>query len=239
VSQDREALLEYVRGEVRRLMDLAAASAGATLPEHGYGWQVVAEGLTVRTHAAFADYVRALREERPVRLSQASLETLAIVAYRQPVTKPEMDHIRGVDCGATLRLLLDRGLVRMVGKRDEPGRPILYGTTREFLSFFNLPNLAQLPSLREFHELSADSQEELATFEQQQPTLVALSEQAKALHLGDEPAVAELDQAMTGLAATESTTRDALLQQGVVLVEEGVSESSAGATSPNEESRTT
>ena len=81
------------------------------------------------------------------------LETLAIVAYRQPVTRPEIDEIRGVDCGPVLKTLLERSLVRIIGKKEEVGRPILYGTTPEFLRTFSLQDLTELPTLREFHEL--------------------------------------------------------------------------------------
>src|SRR5262249_30145426 len=93
--------------------------------------------------------------------SRALMETLAIVAYRQPVTRPEMDEIRGVDCGPVLKTLLDRGLIRMIGKREEVGRPLLYGTTPEFLRTFSLPDLNELPTLHEFHELSADEMAEV------------------------------------------------------------------------------
>jgi segregation and condensation protein B len=93
---------------------------------------------------------------KPQRLTRAALETLAIVAYRQPVTRPEIEEIRGVDCGAVVKALLERRLVKILGKKEEPGRPILYGTTREFLEFFSLKDLASLPTLREFHELSEE-----------------------------------------------------------------------------------
>ena len=86
------------------------------------------------------------------------LETLSIVAYRQPITRPEIDDIRGVDCGPVLKTLLDRGLMRIIGKKEEVGRPMLYGTTPEFLRIFSLRDLTQLPTLREFHELSAEHQ---------------------------------------------------------------------------------
>jgi segregation and condensation protein B len=86
------------------------------------------------------------------------METLAIVAYRQPVTRPEVDDIRGVDCGPVLKTLLDRGLVRIIGKKEEVGRPMLYGTTQEFLRVFNLRDLTELPTLREFYDLSAEDQ---------------------------------------------------------------------------------
>jgi segregation and condensation protein B len=92
---------------------------------------------------------------RPQRLTRAMRETLSIVAYRQPITRPEIDDVRGVDCGPVLKTLLDRGLVRMIGKKEEVGRPILYGTTPEFLRIFSLRDLGELPTLREFHELNA------------------------------------------------------------------------------------
>jgi segregation and condensation protein B len=93
---------------------------------------------------------------KPHRLTRAALETLAIVAYRQPVTRPEVEEIRGVDSGAVMKALLERRLLKILGKKEEPGRPILYGTTREFLEFFALKDLASLPTLREFHELSEE-----------------------------------------------------------------------------------
>ena len=117
----------------------------------------LAGGYQFRTHPSSAEYVQRLIAGRPVRLSRAQLETLAIIAYRQPVTRPEIDEIRGVDCGGTLKLLLDRSLIRVLGKKEEPGRPLLYGTSREFLEFFNLKELRDLPTLREFHELSEES----------------------------------------------------------------------------------
>ncbi len=117
----------------------------------------VAGGWIFRTKAIFAPFVRDMTAEKPVRLSRAQLETLAILAYRQPVTRPEIDDIRGVDCGAVLKLLLERDLIRMMGKKEEPGRPILYGTTTAFLEFFGLKSLKDLPTLKEFTELNDDS----------------------------------------------------------------------------------
>jgi segregation and condensation protein B len=101
--------------------------------------------------------VQQLIAGRPVRLSRAQLETLAIIAYRQPITRPEIDDIRGVDSSATLKLLIDRMLIRALGKREEVGRPTLYGTTKEFLDFFSLGDLRELPTLREYSELTAES----------------------------------------------------------------------------------
>jgi segregation and condensation protein B len=113
----------------------------------------VAGGYQLRTNPENVAWVSRILAGKPPRLSRAMLETLAIVAYRQPITRPEIDEIRGVDCGPVLKTLLERGLVRMIGKKEEVGRPILYGTTPEFLRTFSLRDLTELPTLREFHEL--------------------------------------------------------------------------------------
>ncbi|HEX9103764.1 MAG TPA: SMC-Scp complex subunit ScpB, partial [Polyangia bacterium] len=125
----------------------------------------VAGGYQFRTNPENAQWVQKLLASKPVRLTRAQIETLAICAYRQPVTRPEIDEIRGVDSGGTLKTLLDRSLIRIVGKKEEPGRPILYGTTKEFLEFFNLRDLKDLPTLREFHELSEEHQAQVAALE--------------------------------------------------------------------------
>jgi segregation and condensation protein B len=113
----------------------------------------VAGGVQFRTNPVNGPWVSKLVAGRPVRLSRAMMETLAIVAYRQPITRPEIDEIRGVDSGPVLRTLLDRGLIRSLGKKEEVGRPLLYGTTPDFLKTFSMKDLTELPSLREFHEL--------------------------------------------------------------------------------------
>ncbi len=123
--------------------------SGIVLHEVAGGWQL-------RTSPDNADFARRFLRVKPQRLTRAALETLAIIAYRQPVTRPEIEEIRGVDCGAVVKALLERRLVKILGKKEEPGRPILYGTTKEFLEFFSLKDLASLPTLREFHELSEE-----------------------------------------------------------------------------------
>lgn len=175
--------------------------------------------MSFRSHPRYAHYLRAMRDERRVRLSKAALETLAIVAYRQPATKPEIDHIRGVDCGGTLRMLIDRNLVRIVGKREEPGRPLLYGTSKEFLSFFSISNLNELPSLREFHELNEESKAELDEFDGGS-SLEELSRQAKQFRLEEEPAVQALDEAVHSLDQQEHVAVDAFASQGIKIAPE-------------------
>ena len=140
--------------EVRELM----AELKQGYHDRGITLVEVANGWIFRTNPQFAPFVRQITGERPVRLTRAQVESLAIVAYRQPITRPEIDDIRGVDSGATLKLLLERDLVRILGKKDEPGRPILYGTTSQFLEFFGLKSLNDLPPLREATELSEESQ---------------------------------------------------------------------------------
>jgi segregation and condensation protein B len=110
----------------------------------------IAGGYQLRTLPEFAPYVaRFLSGQERTRLSRAALETLAIVAYRQPVTRPQVEAIRGVDVGGILRMFQERGLIKIVGQSDSPGRPFLYGTTSLFLEHFGLNNLSDLPRARE------------------------------------------------------------------------------------------
>jgi segregation and condensation protein B len=141
-----------------RVLGQAVESLRARREGSGIELAEVAGGFSLRTRVAHAPWVSKLLTGRPVRMSRALLETVAIIAYRQPITRPELDDIRGVDCGPVLKTLLDRGLVRIIGKKEEVGRPILYGTTAEFLRVFSLKDLTQLPTLRQFHELSAEHQ---------------------------------------------------------------------------------
>jgi segregation and condensation protein B len=115
-------------------------------------WEV-AGGYQLRTTASVAPYLRALHRERALRLTRAALETLAVIAYRQPVTRAEVEHVRGVDAGAVLKSLVDRKLVRIAGHREVPGRPLVYATTKRFLEVFGLLKLDDLPTLREVEEL--------------------------------------------------------------------------------------
>ena len=148
----------------------AAGTAGVALIDLGGRWQL-------RTEPQTGAYVRRLLQVKPLRLTRAALETLAIIAYRQPITRPEMEDLRGVDCGAVTKALLERKLIRILGKKDEPGRPLIYGTTKEFLELFNLRDLTQLPTLREFQELSEESRR-IVEDEAKTPVAAGLSELA-------------------------------------------------------------
>jgi segregation and condensation protein B len=127
----------------------------------GFVVEQVAGGYQFRTRPEHSRWLRRFRKSRAFRFSRQALETLAIVAYRQPVTRADIDYLRGVDSGGVLKTLLDKRLVRILGKKDIPGRPLLYGTSSEFLELFGLRDLGGLPSLKEFSDLSAELVEEL------------------------------------------------------------------------------
>ena len=133
-----------------RITELNAAYADA---RHAFEIWEVAGGYQLRSLPEFAPYLKQIQKTSPLRLSSAALESLAVVAYRQPVTRAEIDQVRGVDSGAVLRGLLDRDLIRIAGHRDLPGRPIVYATSRRFLEVFGLGKLGDLPDLRELEEL--------------------------------------------------------------------------------------
>jgi segregation and condensation protein B len=116
--------------------------------------QEVAGGFQFRTRPELSPWVKKLKSTKPHSLSPQAMETLAIVAYKQPIVKSEIESIRGVDVGAPLKGLLDKKLIRIVGRKDVPGKPIIYGTTRKFLEVFNLKDLMDLPNLRELKELN-------------------------------------------------------------------------------------
>ncbi|TYP00094.1 condensin subunit ScpB [Geothermobacter ehrlichii] len=116
----------------------------------------VAGGYQFRTDARWADWIRRANRNRPFRFSRAALECLAIIAYRQPVTRGDVEYLRGVDSGGVIKTLLDKRLIRILGKKDVAGRPLIYGTTREFLEVFGLHSLNDLPTLKEFSELDLD-----------------------------------------------------------------------------------
>jgi segregation and condensation protein B len=114
----------------------------------------VAGGYQLRTAKVNADWVKKFLGGRPARMGRATLETLAIIAYRQPITRAEIEAIRGVDVDGVINTLLDRSLIRAVARKDVPGRPFLYGTTPEFLQLFNLKDLSHLPTLKEMEEIT-------------------------------------------------------------------------------------
>jgi segregation and condensation protein B len=125
--------------------------------ERGIEIVEVSKGWQIRTHSKHSNWIQRLIEAKPKKLSKAALEALAIIAYRQPVTRTEVDQLRGVDSSAVIHTLLNFKLITTIGRRnDEQGKPLLLGTTDEFLSMFNLRDLVDLPTLRDLREIEID-----------------------------------------------------------------------------------
>lgn len=128
--------------------DYVSEDRGIQLVEVGGGYQI-------RTKPEFAEFIHQLSGPKPTRLSTPAIESLSIIAYRQPITRGEVDQIRGVDSGGVIKTLLERRLIKIVGRREEPGRPLLYATTSEFLELFGLNDLKELPPLQELEQRAA------------------------------------------------------------------------------------
>jgi segregation and condensation protein B len=153
-----DAILKSLEGEERERVKakLQELMEDFDRPQHGVQIRQVAGGYKFSSkpehHDVLRKFVKSLKP--PVRLSKPALETLAVIAYRQPVTLPEIDEIRGVDCGGVIHTLLEKKLIVTAGRKNVVGRPILYRTSRDFLVHFGLKDLGELPSLREFEELA-------------------------------------------------------------------------------------
>ena len=127
-------------------LEYEARPGGITLRE-------VAGGFQIRTRPEYARWIKRLIQPGAQRLSKPALETLAIIAYKQPIIRADIEYIRGVDCGGVLRMLLEKKLVRVLGRKEIPGRPMIYATTRQFLELFDLKDLKDLPSPKEIEAL--------------------------------------------------------------------------------------
>lgn len=124
---------------------------------HGFSLAEVAQGYQFRSKPEYGEWIRKLKRITPARLSQPALETLAIIAYKQPILRAEIESIRGVDVGGVLRLLLEKKLIKILGRKNVPGRPIIYGTTQRFLEVFSLKDISSLPTMEEIGELTDSS----------------------------------------------------------------------------------
>lgn len=189
--------------------DLKEAFARLRERQTGISVQEAAGGFVLRTVPEYGALVRALLQEKPQRLSTSQLECLSIVSYRQPVTRQEIEDIRGVDCSASLRRLLTLKLVKIMGKSQGIGRPLLYGTTKEFLEFFGFNSLHELPSLKEYQDLAKDKPVQETGEEPENMTLTDLfSEQllfSEERERQNMEALEDLDKALGVLAGTNST----------------------------------
>lgn len=161
---------ELARSRDQEILDaLAALSVRYRQGGHAFELSEAAGGWRLTSAGECAPWVRQLfPENRPTRLSAPALETMAIIAYRQPITRADVEAVRGVDAGGVMQTLLDRGLVRIAGRAELPGRPLLYATTQFFLDHFNLKSLSELPAFDELRKtlLTAEAAEPA----QDQPT---------------------------------------------------------------------
>ncbi len=137
-----------IRNALKVLLDEYESRKG------GFFLHEVAGGYQIRTRPEYTEWIKRLVKPNPRRISKAALETLAIIAYKQPVIRSDMEHIRGVDCGGVIRMLLERKLVRVLGRKKIPGRPLIYATTKQFLETFDLKDLKDLPTPKEIEELT-------------------------------------------------------------------------------------
>ena len=167
----KEPLLEE---EIARMLEVELPQAQAVIAElagqcDGRGLQVlkIAGGWQLCTRPEYAPFIARMHEPEQVKLSRAALETLAIIAYRQPITRPEIEAIRGVSVDGVVTKLMGFGLIEELGRKEAPGRPMLYGTTKEFLSHFGISSVEELPELPEPDEKTvAEIQQSVPAAEQ-------------------------------------------------------------------------
>jgi segregation and condensation protein B len=152
----------------REVLKTALEEIEKSCEGRGFELKKVASGYRLQVRQELSDWIGRLWEEKPQRYSRALLETLAIIAYRQPITRGDIEKIRGVAVSSSIvRTLLERDWVRVVGHRDVPGRPAMYASTREFLDYFNLQNLDELPALTDIRDMEGLNQE--LTLEEEKP----------------------------------------------------------------------
>lgn len=159
-----ERLASVLEGVPKVEVRQALRSLQDEFDQAGRGLQIVevAGGFQLVTRSDYGPWIKRLEKNKPApKLSRSALESLAIIAYKQPIVRAEVEQIRGVEASGVIRTLLERKLIRMVGRKEMPGRPIMYGTTKYFLQHFGLRDLAELPPLREFKELGEPEQEML------------------------------------------------------------------------------
>ena len=164
VDKIREVLEDISRKEIKELIEELMEEYRS--PVRGILIREVAHGYQFCTKTEYAHWMQKFRKSKPYHLSQPMLETLAIVTYKQPITKAEIEVVRGVDCTGVMRSLLEKKLIAILGKKDVIGRPFLYGTTSKFLEVFGLENLANLPRIEKIDQLK-DS--ELPLFKKDTP----------------------------------------------------------------------
>jgi segregation and condensation protein B len=157
VDRIKKILFQAETVEIRAAM--AELSAEYEARQGGFYLDEVAGGYQIRTRSQYSDWIKKLIQPKPLRLSKPALETLVIIAYKQPIIRSDIEHLRGVDCGGVIRVLLERKLIRVLGRKEIAGRPLIYATTKRFLEIFDLKNLRDLPTPKEIEELAVATNE--------------------------------------------------------------------------------
>ncbi len=188
VERLKEVLEEAAPNEEDLESALNALEAKYQDPSFGFEVRKAQGGYQFCTKQVNAQWVRKFLESRPFRLSRSALETLSVIAYRQPITRAEIDKVRGIDSSHLLRTLIEKGIVKMAGKADVPGRPVQYGTTQKFLELVGLKSTNELPPLSELKELEGDAPTERDRIEDDMTKFIEadsiLEDRAKELEAG-------------------------------------------------------
>ncbi len=201
----------------------------------GYELKKVASGYRYQVRQEYSEWVSRMWEEKPPRYSRALMETLALIAYRQPVTRGDVEQVRGVAVSQNiLRTLLERGWIRVVGTRDVPGKPALYGTTKEFLDYFNLKSLNELPPLDEIRSMLNDEAQESSDDDVEQKPLPELDENGDPIEASAEESAEEDESAEPQGTSDAEEAEDMEVRVEVELVAEPEA-SSEGAADEGEE----
>ena len=197
-----------IREALHTLMAEYEARQGA------FALREIAGGYQFRSRSEYVPWIKRLLQPKPSRLSRAALETLAIIAYKQPLIRNDIEHLRGVDCGGVLRMLLERKLIRVLGRKEIPGRPLIYATTKQFLEVFDLKNLRDLPTPKEIEALGKSLVEKAADEENAEPVEEKTAENLEA-NTGDaqkqnatETSDADPDKAQEDLGESAATQKE-------------------------------
>ena len=202
----------------------------------------IADGYQFRSHSEYGPYILNMLQASPNRLSRAALETLAIIAYKQPILRHEIERYRGVDVGGILRMLGEKGLIKIMGRKELPGRPLIYGTTKRFLEVFDLKDIESLPKLKEIEGLGEDEDKSTTTAEAASRNVEIPSLLREAIFPQEEAAspngetINEQGEAESSEAETISPSRETPSSQGETISPQGEAISPTGETiSPEEE----
>ena len=202
----------------------------------------IADGYQFRSHSEYGPYILNMLQASPNRLSRAALETLAIIAYKQPILRHEIERYRGVDVGGILRMLGEKGLIKIMGRKELPGRPLIYGTTKRFLEVFDLKDIESLPKLKEIEGLGEDEDKSTTTAEAASRNVEIPSLLREAIFPQEEAAspngetINEQGEAESSEAETISPSGETASSQGEAISPQGEAISPTGETiSPEEE----